>query len=319
MNNLSPSQLISCIPSDYCASDPIHKKSPLEEEFKRSSPSDQNTNQITSLENSVTPPFNDNIDIIESTNLFIDLCIEPEKDYARIKTLIPQMRINENSADVLHFAILVADKTIVKDLIEAGADVNRQEPERLSTALHLCVDKKNLDLTQILLSHPKIDISIKNKNGFSPIELCEYLLENDQQNTHILNIYNLFLIHIKKTPIPIPFASIQGFESSQQSEADDVNTPSTPITNPSNSAPTTPLKVKSIHLESPIDLSSNSASSYSNSPNIIFSKNSPFKRRVPSNQLNNDNLVAKNRAPIDWDLKPINRIVHPTDMTDMKE
>lgn len=77
---------------------------------------------------------------------------------------------NDKKRNPFHMAAINGHKTVINEFIESDMDLNEQDNEG-STAFVLAIRAKNLEIANILLSSPKIDITLAGKKIGSPLHL----------------------------------------------------------------------------------------------------------------------------------------------------
>lgn len=78
----------------------------------------------------------------------------------------------------LHLSCAEGQDQIVQCLIEHNADINTQDSEG-RTPLHIAITTKNPIITRILLSHPDINFSLKDRLGQTPFVIAMSCRDND--------------------------------------------------------------------------------------------------------------------------------------------
>ncbi|KAM4013052.1 NF-kappa-B inhibitor alpha [Anomaloglossus baeobatrachus] len=101
---------------------------------------------------------------------------------------------NYDGHTCLHLASINGFLAIVEDLIRLGADVNAQEPSNGRTALHLAVDKQNVDLVFLLLKY-NADVNRVTYQGHSACQLT-WGRNNLQIQQHLLSLTEKNLQHL---------------------------------------------------------------------------------------------------------------------------
>lgn len=105
------------------------------------------------------------------------------EDYEKIKKMIVQGFKNIDTKNqfghtALHIACLKEDFERVKLLIECGAGLNIKD-DRGNTPLFLAIKKANVEIVELFLKSEKIDLNIKNFDGFTPLEYIKDIREDE--------------------------------------------------------------------------------------------------------------------------------------------
>uniref|UniRef100_A0A2R5LJ33 Ankyrin repeat and fyve domain-containing protein 1 n=1 Tax=Ornithodoros turicata TaxID=34597 RepID=A0A2R5LJ33_9ACAR len=71
----------------------------------------------------------------------------------------------------LHLSCSWSQESVVQTLIEHGADINAQDAEN-RTPLHVAITNQNPLIISLLLGHPDLDLSLKDKQGMTPFAIA---------------------------------------------------------------------------------------------------------------------------------------------------
>lgn len=93
---------------------------------------------------------------------------------ARIATSLDFKVVDENKSTLLHYAARRKKNTAtIKFLLAQNAiDINKQTERGKNTALHLAADRGDYGGVELLLKHPDIKKSLKNKNGHTAYDIA---------------------------------------------------------------------------------------------------------------------------------------------------
>lgn len=72
-----------------------------------------------------------------------------------------------DGASPLHLCCQWGLDTVVQTLVEHGANVNSRDSEN-KTPLHISIENQHPTIITLLLCHPNIDLSLRDKAGLSP-------------------------------------------------------------------------------------------------------------------------------------------------------
>ncbi|KAK3088128.1 hypothetical protein FSP39_015105 [Pinctada imbricata] len=95
-----------------------------------------------------------------------------------IAILLVKNKANVNVSDAnnrtpAHAAAYTGLCSALKVVLEAGGNPNRQDDDG-DTPLHDAIEKRNDRAAAIILSHPRLDLTITNKKGFTPLILAAF-------------------------------------------------------------------------------------------------------------------------------------------------
>lgn len=74
---------------------------------------------------------------------------------------------SRDQASPLHLCCQWGLEEVVQTLIEHGANVNNKDVD-LKTPLHIAIENQHIAIINLLLCHPNIDLTIRDKQGLSP-------------------------------------------------------------------------------------------------------------------------------------------------------
>ncbi|XP_046382934.1 nuclear factor NF-kappa-B p110 subunit isoform X2 [Ischnura elegans] len=98
------------------------------------------------------------------------------KNYINSKFLVSHLDVaNEAGLTPLHLAVDFEDVEAVRSLLAANCDVNCLDAHGGCSALHMAVVADNIRVTQLLLSHPQIDVDYCNRRGVNALKLVSVI------------------------------------------------------------------------------------------------------------------------------------------------
>ncbi|NLG81283.1 MAG: ankyrin repeat domain-containing protein, partial [Bacilli bacterium] len=95
---------------------------------------------------------------------------------------------DENVNTCFFSAIINENNNTVQLLLTLKVlDINYQNNDQ-KTALHLAIEHKNIDALDYLFTRANINVNLKDKNGYTPLELAEYLVSEYPDDIDYANI-----------------------------------------------------------------------------------------------------------------------------------